>query len=200
MIRRRPIGIRTRAIGRLGSALVALLALALIFYGLMVILLAVKVDPGFVNAISGYRTAFDALSGIGADSVDGVDRAIVAGAGLLAFVLFGLIAYGALPRPYLTRNDLHLRDGGRGVDVVAVKAVERIAERAARGGGVADASARYERNRLQLDLEIVPTGELLELADAVRGRLTAAFDTVQVPEPQTEISITGVEQPERSVR
>ncbi len=40
-----------------------LLALALVWYGVMVILLAAKVSPHTVNSISAYRTIYDTLAG-----------------------------------------------------------------------------------------------------------------------------------------
>ena len=92
-----------------GHLLTLLLALAMVWYGLMALLLAVKVSPSTVNSLSGYRTAFDWLSGLTPSDVGGATtRVIIAGAGVLAFLVFGFLAFKLLPRPYLARRELPL--------------------------------------------------------------------------------------------
>ena len=93
-----------RIVGRL---LVAAFALALIWYGAMLALLAAKViSPATANGLSGYRTAYDFLAGLTPADVDGTTRALIAAAGVAAFVIFGYLAWRELPRPYLARRDV----------------------------------------------------------------------------------------------
>ena len=108
---------RTSPLIVLGRLITLVFALALIWYGLMTLLLALKVSPSTVNSISGYRTVFDWLSGLSPTKVDGsVTRGIVAGAGVLAFLVFGYLALKQLPRPYLARRypRPHVRRARRG--------------------------------------------------------------------------------------
>jgi hypothetical protein len=68
MIRQR-INLRTPALAYLVRLLTALLALALFWYGLMVVLLAVKVSGHTVNELSAYRTLYhDAADVTSSDS------------------------------------------------------------------------------------------------------------------------------------
>ena len=61
MLRQR-VRVRTSSVALIGRAILILFSLALIWYGLMLILLALKVSPHTVNQISGYRTAYNYLS------------------------------------------------------------------------------------------------------------------------------------------
>ena len=130
-----------------GRLVTLVFALALVWYGLMTLLLALNVSPSTVNAISGYRTAFDWLSGLTPSDVDGAaTRAIIAGAGVAAFVVFGYLAFKQIPRPYLARRELELAADERGEVTVEPRAVERLAEVAA-----ADSSGGYRRARALLE-------------------------------------------------
>lgn len=111
----------------------------------MTLLLALKVSPSTVDAISGYRTAFDWLSELTPADVDGgATRAIVAAAGVLAALVFGYLALMHLPRPYLARQDLDLTVDDHGEVTVEPRAIERLAEVAAIGNpSVSAARGRY---------------------------------------------------------
>ena len=119
---------RTSPLALLARALVVLFALALIWAGLVIFLLALGVGDATVDSITGYRAAFDSLAGLESEDVDdATTRAIVAGAGVLAFLVFGYLALRELPRPYLARQDLELskghdRSGRRVVYVLGLKA------------------------------------------------------------------------------
>jgi len=81
-----------------GRLLTFLFAVALIWYGVMVVLGALKVAPSTLNSISGYRTAYNYLAGLTLHGVDdGTTRAIIAGAGCLAFLVFGYLAFKEIP-------------------------------------------------------------------------------------------------------
>ena len=117
---------RTSPLVSLGRLVTLLFALVLIWYGLMTLLLALKMSPSTVNAISGYRTAFDWLSDLAPADVDGAStRAIIAATGVAAFLVFGFLALKQLPRPYLARRDLDLSADDRGEVTVEPRAIEQ---------------------------------------------------------------------------
>ena len=62
---------RTSPLVIVGRLVTLVFALALVWYGLMTLLLALKVSSATVNSLSGYRTAFDWLSGLTPRDVDG---------------------------------------------------------------------------------------------------------------------------------
>ena len=145
---------RTSPLVFVGRLVTLVFALALVWYGLMTVLLALKVSPSMVNAISGYRTAFDWLSGLTPSDVDGAaTRAIIAAAGVVAFLVFGYLALKQLPRPYLARRELELTADERGEVTVEPRAVERLAEVAATTHPAGQrAQGRYSSDDLSVDL------------------------------------------------
>lgn len=86
--------------------IIVLAVLALVWYGAMTVLLALKISPHAVNGISAYRTIYHHLATITAHDITDRVRIIVAIAGLVCFVAFAALAWRALPRPYLTRGEL----------------------------------------------------------------------------------------------
>ena len=56
---RQRVNLRTPIFGHLVAGLTIVLALLLLWYGLMVVLLAVKVSPHTVNSLSAYRTLYN---------------------------------------------------------------------------------------------------------------------------------------------
>src|SRR3954469_6445879 len=93
----------------LGRLVTLVFALALVWYGLMTVLLALNVAASTVNSISGYRAAYDWLGGLTPADVDATRaRAIPAAVGVAAFLVFGYLAFKQLPRPYLARRELEL--------------------------------------------------------------------------------------------
>lgn len=162
-----------RIVGRL---LVGLLALALVWYGAMTALLAVKVSPSTVNSLSAYRTIYDYFAGLSPSDVDGTTRALVAAAGLLAFLLLGYLAFKEFPRPYLARHDVDLAADDRGRVTIAARAIERVAETAAQNTpGIANATSRYGEEALAVDVTLRhardPAGTLRRAHQDVRDAL-----------------------------
>lgn len=184
--------------GLAGRIVVLLVAAALFWYGLMLLLLAVKVDPGFVNSISGYRSAFDYLAGLMASDIDSTTRAIVAGAGVLAFLVFGFLALRALPRPYLARHDLTL-DGTVGQAlVVEARALERAAEVAAREEeGVASAQARAGAERIEVDVSLERAERIGDALAGVRSRVRDALELHGLPLRPVDVALTGFDETEK---
>lgn len=185
---------RSSPLRRAGDVVLALFALALVFYGLMVVLLAAKVDPGSVQAISGYRSAYDFLSTLGPGDLDGSTRPVLVAAGLAAFVLFGWLAFKELPRPYLARHDIDLVDDDRGAVTVAPKAAERAAELAAcHQAGVASAHARYATDELAISVTAGRARDLPDVLRAVHDAVAEAIRRHGLPETPVHVTLTGYE-------
>lgn len=198
MLRQR---VRTHS-SRLGRAagliLAGIVALALLFYGLMMLLAALGADPGFINTISGYRTAFNFLAGLGVDDLDGVTRPILAGAGLLAFLVFGFLAYKALPSPYLARQDLDLSDEEHGAVVVEARALERLAESStASHPAVASTAARATAGRLELDVDLLRAESLGPDLEEIRERVRSALADHELPMRPVDVTMVGFQANQR---
>lgn len=176
----------------LGRAVACLFALGLIFYGLMAVLLAFKVDAGSVNAVSGYRDAYDYLAGLRPGDVTPVRRAIVAGAGVLAFLLCGYLALKQIPRPYLARQTLALESLDRGETSIEPRALERLAEVSAmRHPAVASAAGRYGTDELAVGVEVSRGRELDETLREVQRRVATALEHHQLPMTRIDVTLTG---------
>lgn len=193
MLRQR-LRFRTSPLAFLGRALLVLLAAALVWYGLMFLLLALKVEPDTVNDLSGYRSAYDYLADLEPADVDGQFRLIAGLAGLACFLLFGYLALKELPRPYLARSDLQLEEQERGITEVEPRAIERVAESAAlEFPSVASASGRYGTDDLALDVSIVRARDLAETLSAVRTRAHERLVEHGLPELPVNVTLTGFE-------
>jgi hypothetical protein len=190
---------RTSPFAFLGRVLTFLFAAALIWYGLMTVLLALKVDPETVNSISGYRTAFDWLAGLQPPDVDGdTTRAILAGAGILAFLLFGFAALKAFPRPYLARHDLSLAGDDRGHVFVEPRAIERLAETAAQDvPAVTRARGRYGGDDLSLDLNVNRARDLADTLHEVQRRVSGALEQHNLPIVPVNVTLAGFDRRQR---
>lgn len=189
---RQRIRTRSRALELAGRGLVVLVALALLWYGLMTLLLALKVAPGSVNSLSGYRSVYDALAGLGPGDAGGSTRAVAAAAGVLAFVVFGYLALQQVPRPYLARHALDLESDGRGSVTVAARAVERIAEQAALEDQAVDAAlGRAGGEKLDLELELADPEHAVDSLRQVRAGVAAAVDRHGLPEQSVEVILAG---------
>ena len=198
MLRQRVRARRKTLGGSAGGILVVFAALLLIWYGLMLILLAFKVDPGTVNSISGYRSAFDALAGLEAGDVDSQARAIAAGAGVLALLVFGWLAWRALPRPYLARHDLTVDPADGRELVVEARALERLAE-VASGilDGVASSRARAGADRIEVEVSLSDSADLGRDLAAVQDSVVVALAQHELPNRRVDVTLTGFERPKR---
>ena len=190
---------RTSPLVFFGRLLVFLFAVALVWYGLMTLLLAIKISPNTVNAISGYRTAFDWLTSLTPQEVDGTTtRAIIAGAGLIAFVVFGYLALKEIPRPHLTRHDLELAADDHGAITIQPRALERLAETAAQENPiVTSASGRYSQDDLTVTITV---RRARDLADTLRGtqqRVTHALEQHHLPTLPVNVTLTGYDRRHR---
>ena len=135
---------RTSWVEPAARVILFLFCLALVWYGLMVILLAFGTSPSTVEAISGYRTIYDNLAGLDGGDITGTVRLIAGLGGLAGFLLFGWLAWKEIPRPYRARTAITLTDDEHGLTDVGPRAIERAAETAALGNPtVTTATGRF---------------------------------------------------------
>ena len=192
---RQRVRARTSPLAFVGRALVALLALALIWGGVALALLALKVDAGAVNDVTGYRSVYDFFIGLGPGDFDGTTRLVLGLIGLAALLLFGYLAWKEIPRPYLARRDINLSRDERGDVVLEPRAVERLAEASAlRQRGVTAASGRYGGDDLSVDVSVRRTNEP---AEVLRGVHSAVYDAIEahgLPTLPVNVTLTGFKQ------
>ena len=189
---------RTSRLASAGRIVLLLFALALVWYGLMVVLLAAGVGAGTVDAISGYRTAFDALSALGPQDVDGTVRVVVAVAGVLAFLVFGWLALKEVPRPYLARQDVELEESERGDVTVEARAVERAVELAACGHpSVQAASGRYGTDVVELSIDVRRARGVADTLRDVHERARTSLTEHGLPAVPVNVSLTGFDRRQR---
>ena len=201
MMPRQRIRERPSVLMVVGRIVPLVLALGLVWYGLMLVLLALKVSPSTVNAISGYRTAFNYLSGLTPDDVDGgVTRAIIAGSGIAAFLVFGYLAVKQLPRPYRARRELPLAADEHGEVSVEPRAIERIAEVAAsRHSAVTGARGRYSVDDLAVDVSVRRARDLATTLHDAQQRVADALQEHELPAMAVNITLTGYDRQRREL-
>lgn len=195
MLRRR---LRTRRFALadgLLRAVGALVALALIWYGAMTVLLALKVSPHTVDGLSAYRGIYDDLAGVSAGDITAHVRTIVAIAGVASLLVFGTLAWRAMPRPYLTRGELDLPTShGRGSTVVSARAIERVGEIAAlEHPRVAGAAARYGTQDVTVLVDVRHPATLADTLAAVQQRVIGALAQHGLPRLAINVTLTGLD-------
>jgi hypothetical protein len=189
---RQRLRIGSSPLALLGRIVLVLFALALVWYGAMLVLLAFKVSPHTVNQLSGYRTAYSYLAGLQRQDITDETRLIAGLAGLAGFLLFGYLAYKELPRPHLTRGELRLVDDERGAVDVAPRAIERAAEGAAlERHDVQDATARYAGDQLSVNLSVTRASELPDILRAVRAGAREQLLAHGLPTLPVNVTLTG---------
>lgn len=189
---------RTSPLASLGQWLLVLACLALVWYGLMLLLLALKLSPETVNALSGYRDAYDYLAGLEQDDATGRVRLVAGLAGLAAFFLFGFLAWKEIPRPYLARSELALAADPHGVVTVEPRAIERAAESAAlKQPGVASATARFGSDDIAVDIEVRRARDVADALRATQGRVLEALRRHGLPAVPVNVTLTGFDRKQR---
>jgi hypothetical protein len=196
---RQRIRTRTSPLVFVGRLLCFLFAVALVWYGLMTVLLAFKVSPHTVNSISAYRTIFNWLARLTPGDVSGdPTRAILAGSGVFAFLLFGYLAFKEAPRPHLTRHDVQLAEDSRGEVTVSARAIERLAEIAAsQDPTITAATGRYHDNAVTI---LVTTRNSHDLAAKLRDTQRRAADAVghhELPALPINVTLSGYDRRHR---
>lgn len=189
---------RTSPVAYVGRAVLIVFALALIWYGLMLLLLALKVSPGSIDAISGYRSAYDFLAGLEPADIDGPTRLSAGLAGVAAFLVFGYLALKEIPRPYLGRSALQLIEDQRGTVEVQPRAIERVAEAAAGAhSAVAAATGRYGTDELTVDLRVQRGRDLSNTLTDVQDRIRGALHRHGLPATRVNVTLTGFDRKQR---
>jgi len=198
MLRQR-VHARSFPLARIASdAVVVIFALALVWGGAMLVLLAFKTSPGTVDRLSGYRTAYDYLANLGPEDISATSRLIAAIVGLIACLTFGYLAWRAVPRPYLARTDLRLADDERGTVEVNAHAIERAAEIAALDHpAVAAARARYATDDLTIDISARRADTLAETLHDVHERARDSLARHELPALPVNITLVRFERQNR---
>lgn len=183
-------------VNAVGRILVALLGAALVYYGLMVVLLALKVSPAFVNDISGYRTAFDFLAELTAADITSGDRIVTAIVALALAALAAFLIWRGLPRPHLARHAVELEGGGPGRTEVGPRAIERAIEVSVLAHpAVVGARARYDEDGVAL---MVTARHAATLAGTLREVEERAFESLGKHElalERVDVTLAGYDTP-----
>jgi hypothetical protein len=198
MLRQR-IRTRTSPVVFVGRLLCFLFAVALVWYGLMTLLLAFKVSPHTINSISAYRTIFNWLARLTPGDVSGdPTRAILAGAGVFAFLLFGYLAFKDVPRAHLTRHHVQLTEDSRGEVTVTARAIERLVEIAAsQDHAITTATGRYNDNEVTVTVTArTPLGLAAVLRDTQR-RAADAIERHELPALPINVTLSGYDRRHR---
>lgn len=187
---------RSSRVSFLGRIVLVALLLGVLWYGLMTVLLALGAPRGAIDLISGYRTAYDFLAGLGPESLTPRVRLIAGLSGLGGFVVFAYLAYKELPRPYVARRRLGLAEDERGGVTVAPRAIERVAESAAFASPVvAKAAARWEGEDLNVDITVDRARDLPSTLRDVQGKVAEALATHELPAVPVGVTLTGYDHP-----
>jgi hypothetical protein len=198
MLRQR---VRTRSfpVARIAAdALVVIFASAMVWAGVMLVLLALKASPEMVNSLSGYRTAYDDLAGLSPRDISASTRLVGAIGGLIAFLVFGYLAWRAIPRPYLARHDLRLTSDEHGSVDVEARTIERAAEIAALAHpAVAAARARYLADDLALDISASRADALAATLQDVHQRARDSLARHELPPLPVNLTLVRLERTNR---
>lgn len=198
MLRQR-VRSRSFPLARIGAnAVVVIFALALAWGGAMLMLLAIKVSPSTINALSGYRTAYDYLAGLEPLDIRDSTCLVAAPAGLIACAMFGYLAWRALPHPYLARTDLRLVAATGGSVHVNSRAIERAAEIAVLDHpAVAAAHAHYATDDLTININVSRADALAATLTDVHQRARDSLARHELPALPVNISLVGLERTDR---
>ena len=192
MIRQR-VHLRTPALAYLVRLITIVLGLALVWYGVAVILLAVKVAPHTVNSISAYRTLYNDVAGLRPGDFTTTVRLIAGFGGFLAFLILFYLALQELPRPYLARGPVTLDDDEpRGQTTTKPRAVERLAEIAAQQNpAVTSATGRLGNHELTVSIATARAAVAAETLTDVRRRIQSALETHELAKMPVSVTLTG---------
>jgi hypothetical protein len=195
---RQRVNLRTPILGQLVVGLTIVLALGLVWYGLMLVLLAVKVSPHTVNSLSAYRTLYDDAIDLKHSDFTTLRRLIAGFAGLIAFVVFIYLAFKAWPRPYLARREMVLDDDPRGTTNIEPRAVERVAEVAAHGNpDVTTASGRLGDEELNVGIGAKHAGSAAATLHDVHHRVRSELERHDLPNLPVNVTLTAYDRQTR---
>jgi len=175
--------------GLVGRALVVVLAAMLVWYGAMLVLLALKVSPQTVNDLSGYRDAYDYLATL---QPAAIDRLAVAIAGVVVALAAGASVWRGLPRPHLTRSALSLPESEHGQTDIQPRALERAVEAAAtEHPAVLSASGRYDDGTLALAITTADARNAVQTLREVRDRALESLARHELDLSTVHVTLAG---------
>jgi hypothetical protein len=192
MLRQR-LRTRTSPLAFIQRLLELVLALALIWYGLILAGLALDaIGRDAADRYSGYRTAYDFAANLLAGRASDGARLIAGIAGLAASALLLTVAFKQLPRPYLARGHLELEAGDHGTVTVEPRAVERLAEGIAlQHPAVASASGRFGTDDLAVLLEVRRARDLPETLRTVQRDVIGGLERHGLPTVPVNVTLSG---------
>jgi hypothetical protein len=113
-------------------------------------------------------------------------------------VIFGYLAWRAVPRPYLARTDLRMPGDGRGGVEIKAHAIERAVEIAALDHpAVAGARARYATDDLTLHVSASHADALGAMLEDVHQRVRDSLARHELPALPVNITLVRLERPHR---
>ncbi len=195
---RQRLNLRTPVLGHLVAGLTIALALVLVWYGLMVVLLAVKVSAHTVNSLSGYRTLYHDVVDLQASDFTTLRRLIAGFAGLIAFLTFTFLAFKAWPRPYLARGDVTVDAARHGTTTVQARAIERVGEIAACANvDVSSARCRLGDEQLTVGIDARRASSVAATLRDVHERVHAALVRHELPGLAVNVTLTAYDRQTR---
>ncbi len=195
---RQRVNLRTPGLAHLVALLTVVLGALLLWYGLMVVLLAVKVSPHTVNSLSAYRSLYDDAADLRRSDFTTLRRLIAGLAGLTAFVVFLYLLFKAGPRPYLARGAVILDEQPHGTSTIAPRAIERVAEIAACANpDVTDARGRLGDEELTVGVDARRASAAAQTLRDVHQRVRADLDAHELPRLPVNVTLTGYDRQTR---
>jgi hypothetical protein len=177
----------------LTRALAVVFAVALIYGGVLNALLALKVGPSSVEQVSGYHAAYTWLAGLHRSNFTTVISLIAGLGGLLVFLVFLFLAQQSLPRPSFARTDVGVASTG-GATLVRPRAVERVAEVAARGNDhVIGVTGRLGADAINVDVGLDAPDDLVQTLGDVRRRVAEDLERHHLSPLAVNVTLTGYE-------
>jgi hypothetical protein len=189
---RQRINLRTPLLAYVVRAMTLLLGFALVWYGLMVVLLAVKASPHTVNSISAYRTLYHDVAGLTASDFTTARRLIAGIAGFLVFLACGYLALQEFPRPYRARGAFTIGERDRGETTIQPRTVERVVEIAATANpGVTSAAGRLGDEEVAVHIHVRSARAVGETLRDVHARTRNALSEHGLPTMPVNVTLTG---------
>jgi hypothetical protein len=175
-----------------GRVLTVGLALALIWYGAMLALLAAKASPHTINTISGYRTLYNDAAGLRHSDFTTPVRLIAGLAGFIAFCFFLWLAAQQLAPRDLGRQQVTIGDEGNGTTTVKARAIERLAEITARSHtDVTHASGHLHDDQLNVEIDMCQPDSAARVLRIVAARVIDALAGHELPQLTVNVTVTG---------
>jgi hypothetical protein len=195
---RQRINLQSPALSYIVALLTFVLGALLVWYGLMVVLLAVKVSPHTVNSLSAYRTLYHDAADLKRSDFTTLRRLIAGFAGLIVFVIFLYLAFKAWPRPFRARGEISLEDDVHGATTIEPRAIERVAELAACGNAdVTGARGRLGDEQLSVGVEARRASSAAETLKDVQQRVRSELERHELPSLPVNVTLTGYDRQTR---